>query len=165
MAMGQVQKLAKVIKIPEIFGSQFKDWHNQAKLFTLIAAQSGREREVTFRSGQFSMKDTEYNVVAAFGQCIGDEATKPCDTCAKDRGRFTGGCIIMPAGLMIEDFNTPQSCFCCRYQWQHKKCSFVKNTSVPAQTPAAGQASSTSQISNETYYEPPTTRSRGRKTA
>lgn len=108
-------------------------------------------RTVTKNNNRFRPNPAEWNVTAAVGQCVGEEAAAPCEPCRTRRTHpFTGGCVVLTpeqerhawvaGGGVAVDFKKPRCCFNCRYQWQYSKCKWAEVEPELAAEVEAGDA-------------------------
>ncbi|KAI1123791.1 hypothetical protein F5Y10DRAFT_269720 [Nemania abortiva] len=108
------------IQIPEFWDVERNNWPSGA----VVLASLPPQRSIQKLGAAFRAEPTEWNMTAAVGQCVGDPAAEPCSKCRGGKGRFSGGCIVVPPG--IDGLKQSWCCFNCRYQWQYKKCSLPK---------------------------------------
>ncbi|KAI1149499.1 hypothetical protein F4825DRAFT_469019 [Nemania diffusa] len=112
------------IQIPELWAVEEEDWPAEALALARLPPQRSVQR---LGKKPFLANPKEWNMTAAVGQCVGEEAAEPCSRCRRGGrgGRFTGGCIVLPAGVELK--KKPLCCLNCRYQWQYNQCSFIQN--------------------------------------
>ncbi|KAI0968670.1 hypothetical protein F4678DRAFT_481869 [Xylaria arbuscula] len=108
------------IKIEELWQEESEDWPMEA----LQMAQLPAQRSVTKLNKPFLPDPYEWDMSAAVGQCVGQQAAVPCKRCKMGKGPFSGGCVVVPDGF--KRIKKSSCCFNCRYQWQYKKCKWSK---------------------------------------
>ncbi|KAI0903568.1 hypothetical protein F4823DRAFT_568563 [Ustulina deusta] len=116
-AAAAASHLRSSIRIAEFWAVDMANWPAAAVALARLPAQ----RTVHKLRNKFLPDPVEYDMTAAVGQCVGQQAAKPCARCQRGAGNFTGGCVVPPAGMA--GMKQPRCCFSCLYQWQYKHCS------------------------------------------